>query len=116
MGSLLAPCLQEVWRYGVVKGLVANWAVPHADLPCTCWGDLGTWTWPGMPRQDPGSVQIRAGEFLGLSWLKAGGDANAWGGWIPKKETIWSPAPPGTWKGLREQPLGAEAGLSQRLL
>lgn len=36
MGTFLAPCLQEVWRYGVAKGVVANWAVFHADLPCTC--------------------------------------------------------------------------------
>ena len=36
MGTLLTPCLQEVWRYGVVKGLVANRAALPADLPCTC--------------------------------------------------------------------------------
>lgn len=113
MGSLLAPCLQELWRDKVVKGLVANRAALPANLP---WGDLGTWAWPGMPRQDLGSVQIGAGEFPGLSWLKAGGDANAGGGWNPKKDSSRSQAPPGTWKGLREQPLGAGAGLSQGLL
>lgn len=38
--------------------------------------NLGMWKWPGMPRQDPASLQTRTGEFLGLSQLEAGGDAN----------------------------------------
>jgi len=86
VGTLLAPCFPEVWRYGVVKEMVANQPGLRTDLPCTQCGDLGTWTRPRMPRQDPGSVKIPTGEFLGLSRLKAGGDANARRGWLPKKE------------------------------
>lgn len=36
MGTLLALCLQEVWRYGVLTGLAANWAGLPADLPRPC--------------------------------------------------------------------------------